>query len=1009
MGNVSGYMYDTAVAYIYKLKNVLPFIFTNEGTIKIPKKYLIDTQDGNYELIRYYNDVLEEQEEKDNDEQDENESYMSDEDIFYSAEDNYHDITLENDNSDNNDSDTESGIEDSGIETITDSFDNDDLLKEDCMRLNVNTYGELIYRLQTYLELNPSLEHEIYSLQIRYSLINNPNTVKTTEKRFLRNMRIRDMFNILTEEVNRLEEMYDVILVGDEDDDNVNRCLHCAFLTRFTPKFGKGDKNFNFVLTLDNELYSIIFPKTDCKCLITCVYNLLGKQKSDRFFKNTCFKNKSFEEMKSLIKDYLDVDVVISQNIETLKYDLLNKNPKLITLYSKDCHVGYMIKGTEDYVESKRKPEFPSFRNTDDIVRLGYDCEYPYKKINGEFVPQKSNLVTAAIKANNYINQKVYKNFTEFLMFIEMLALSLGKDIYCYAHNAQKVENPFILQEIVKMKNLETYEIKNFSGNKIKSYSYQISKTVDDKVIYYRIYFIDTLCYVKNTLEECVKMFDLTTTKGHVDMPKNLTKEEKNNWFFNKKWSYKNSRDIQYCLNDAIIVLELVEKFNDMAKLIFKNQIEKIYTDVNSTLTAKLKRYFNVNDMWLLNRVSMPSILREIYHNLYPKLLNTSEDASLFKTTYYGGRNECDFIGKSDPNYFVYTIDINSSYPYQMLKGFAGKYLGNHLTILGAAYRKITIQNILDNAKVENRRWMAYIVLKYKKAMERPLLAVNMKGKLIFPNIMNYRLVPIWDVEYEAIKDNLDIKSIEYVGFFEECNFKKEMTNLMKIKTKTTDKALKSFSKITLASIYGILGMDCYRPAKQLRKKNSELICNSTDYIIAEGFDDYEWLMNKKFTKVNSAFQSASCITAQARLHLWQMGNFLSDQGFKLYYRDTDSQMFGVHKDISFDQIKEILKDYLHPTEIGKWDIEKHDQIHVFTNKVYYYVDGDDVTIKFKGLPDNDEIDFKKISKGCEFEVTGTKVNKRLEVEIYKYIKKFSLNYNKGTVLENGDVIPYEI
>lgn len=42
------------------------------------------------------------------------------------------------------------------------------------------------------------------------------------------------------------------------------------------------------------------------------------------------FKNKSYNEMCVLIKSKLNYDIKIAQNIETFKYDLLNRKPRTL-------------------------------------------------------------------------------------------------------------------------------------------------------------------------------------------------------------------------------------------------------------------------------------------------------------------------------------------------------------------------------------------------------------------------------------------------------------------------------------------------------------------------------------------------------------------------------------------------------------------------------------------------------------------------------------------------------
>lgn len=874
---------------------------------------------------------------------------------------------------------------------------------ENVRRLNVRSYDELLERLELILKLNPEYEYRYFSLRINYRLLGQQDDIfRVTDERRFQNMRIRDMIHELTREIHELEERYHVILVerddSEEDEEEITKNLSYAILTEMTPSFGKGNKNFNFVFSLDNELWSVIFPSTRCKCLIECVYNHLGKSKSDRFFKNTSFKDMKYDTMLDLIRNNLKIEVLISQTLDTLKFDIRNRTENSILLFGRDGHVGYIIKGLEEFESVPKSPSLPNFALKSRCVLVGYDCEYSYDKLDGEYFPVKSNLICAVVNDGKSTYDLSFKSFNKYIIYLEELAFSTKSDVYCYAHNAQKVENAFVLQEIVRMKNMRKTVVYNFNGNKIKSYSYHIRQTVKrpkqkDEIILRKISFIDTLCYVKESLDNISRMFNLTTSKGHKEWPEFKTKEEKDEWYFNKKWSIKNKNDVEYCTNDARIALELVLKLDGFVKEIFEREIVQIYTGTEYTRSL----------IWTLNKSSMASVCRSIFHNIYPEILNTSEDASVFKTMYYGGRNECFYIGTSFGDKVVHTIDINSAYPFEMQKGFAGEYMGDAKKLLNLNYPDV--ETVVEFARENNFRWVSYMVLKYKTQMKFPLLAVFKNGKLLFPNIMTYNLVPIWDVEYEAIKGNLHIQRIEYVGFFNSCSFKDQIEKLAHIKMNTKDKAMRNFSKIIMNSIYGISGMDSYRPVKALVKRDAPIECISSDYYISEAFDDFNWIQYRQFTKVNASFQSASSITAQARLKLWNMLNFADQHGFIVLYCDTDSVMMMGDEDIS------VFSDFLHPTELGKWDIETHDMMRIFTNKVYYYKDGENLKIKFKGL-NSDKIKGLKESDfvfGNKFVVEGTKVTRQLTISLYKHLKEFSLNYTKGIVLKDGFIKPFDI
>lgn len=71
--------------------------------------------------------------------------------------------------------------------------------------------------------------------------------------------------------------------------------------------------------------------------------------------------------------------------------------------------------------------------------------------------------------------------------------------------------------------------------------------------------FIDTILYMDLPLSEIAKKFSTTVEKGHREWYENMDKDK---WYLNKKWNYKNKDDIEYCMNDCNILLEFILKYN---------------------------------------------------------------------------------------------------------------------------------------------------------------------------------------------------------------------------------------------------------------------------------------------------------------------------------------------------------------------------------------------------------------------------------------------------------------
>lgn len=884
-------------------------------------------------------------------------------------------------------------------------------------RIAVTNYEDLRDELERLLEINPEWEDKIFVLRIKYKLRSDNSliriTVETPEERRLQNVRLRDMINNLETEENRLEEMYGDMTDIDGNELNRNNLID-ATLVEVLGDFRGGFEAVK-IIEIDNKLYSVFYYNTRQKCLIDSVYNYLNLKKTDKLFKNIKYSKLSFTEIKSLIKKHFNLDVKISQDEKTLEYDFKNKKENEILLFAVDSHVGYLKEGIDESVFCERKnlksykTRIESLNNSykllDEIMIVSYDCEYEYL----EGVPQEPNLIVARFFILNVIDKTfTFKSFRNFVTYLEETVLKYKKETYCYAHNASKVETIFIVKELVRRKNYEELTFQNILGNMIKSYCNSfcyttINRRTKEKFKHHiKVHYFDTVNYVAGTLEEISKSFNLNTCKGHASWLENFTEEDKNSWYLNKKWDYKNKDDIEYTTNDVNIVFEFLLEFNkNLLKTHLKylenlyDDVEKIKTDKDELIERKYMKTENKSNVFLLSKPSLSGINRNILLSKHYRLLNTPYHAALYKLHYYGGRSEAFKIGTFNN---VIGKDINSAYPYVMNKlGVAGKilYFGYDISI------DDFYENIKKFKKGEKYLWSSVMLLKYKEDFKFPLIPVYKNGKLIFPNIKNYTIVNLWNFEYEAIKDKIKIKKCYTFSVFRKI-YIEEIEELYEIKKSAKDSVLRKCAKLNLNTLYGVSGMDNYRVQKKLLKeeKIKEVFRNHNSINVYEGFEDFKWVNYHQYCSLDSIFQMASSITARARFYLWENINKLYLMGCTILYCDTDSIYF-LDSCGNYENNKFVGK------ELGDWDEERYKEMRIFTIKAYSL----DEKPYFKGINKNDlkNINIEDIKPNATFKVKGNKVTKKLEIKIYEINKKFSLNYNKGVVDKDGNVTPLNI
>lgn len=828
---------------------------------------------------------------------------------------------------------------------------------------------ERLYDCATLLDLKETLEYRFeidpnddhfYDLNIRmHSEYEIPSESRYKTK-VIQQKTIEELIDYINDWIDELHEKY-----GDHREEK--EIIVDIFLKKRNPWYGKGKKH-NIYKIINNKMYHIKFENTINKCLIRAVMESIGKSKNCRDIENydTYYKGLDFQELKRKIELRHEVTIHITSSYKKLSKLMANKQNFEVILFSFNQHIGVV---REELPDVKPIPGgsiqdyYINVPNREDIIIGTYDSEWEWEKLEDSTLKNKEpNLICLIyeIEKNNKIS-KVFDNFGKFIRYVHQVISTNKKDMYLYSHNGKRVEHQFLIQEKIKwykrQNKVPDIKLQNIAGNSIKSFNWKFGKN--------SAHFLDTSLYMNMTLDSIAKSFKTSNTKGHKDLKEGMDKQL---FYETKKWDWKNKYDVEYCMNDALILFEFIISFNEMIIDIY--EFEKQY--------------------WVLSKASVSAIDKMFIFNLYPDIKNNSEQAFLFGESYLGGRNEIFYRGVVDvpEGYEIRSKDINSSYPYEMLKGVLGKYLGQ-------------LQNIPESP-VPGRRWMILCSITYKEEYVIPPLGIKQESKLIFPNIMkepNFRF--LFDHEYYELKDNLNITNICGIYEFEEVKFN-FIKHLFNIKSKIDKKdPMYSAIKVLINGCYGSLAMNLLRPFKEI-KANNDLEVLFEEFTIDKIDEELSWMMAKDLIDTPVCYQAAASITSQARMHLWSKIRELQNEKDvkQILYCDTDSIYFVCKKD--FVTAK--------GDEIGEWDEDVHQNMTILTCKGYIC----DNKITLKGMTRNDGrvLDTSKIlSDGLIYTNDAEWIinSKTGEIYLKSSTKYTSLQYNKGIVLNNGKVIPINL
>lgn len=394
---------------------------------------------------------------------------------------------------------------------------------------------------------------------------------------------------------------------------------------------------------------------------------------------------------------------------------------------------------------------------------------------------------------------------------------------------------------------------------------------------------------------------NLLNTNKKIEL--NHAKITKINWL-------ENIKDIkEYCINDSIIVHQLVSFFNKFFSSYIKN--------------------------WCVISCTLPSISYNIFKIKFNRYkvdlsLDVDNDRAL-RIGYFGGR--CEVFGNAVEDEMIYHFDFSGMYAQVMRDAYGyGKMIFH--------------ESINDTNKA------GFYFIEFYSNMDIPILPEKCltTGKLLFKNGFGSGLY--WHEEINLFKEFggiiLEIKYAiipQYVDHIFK-DFVDHFTDLRKKDIKNN-----TICKLIINSLYGRLGMGEIHDKteamnlseyRNFYKKNMESIIKES---IINDINIVKYSIKPK-SDVSSNVSLAMAITSKARIKLYRGFIAVINGGGRVLYSDTDSIFAAFRKNVDNTRMGEVY-----------WDTSKNDtkidKAFFAMPKAYALVINGKDLVKIKGVPRN--------------------------------------------------------
>lgn len=434
----------------------------------------------------------------------------------------------------------------------------------------------------------------------------------------------------------------------------------------------------------------------------------------------------------------------------------------------------------------------------------------------------------------------------------------------------------------------------------------------------------------------------------------------------------------------------------DFARVNEDEFIEYCRRDVEIIASAmmKLRDFLVDNDLGSFG-LSAAQIAFKIFrhrfmrHNIY--IHELPEATKLERDAYFGGRCECFKLGYVEGP--VYTLDVNSMYPYVM-RSFDFPVRLTHY-----ANREIplwTIERFLKDHCV-----IARVLIRTDKAV---FPKKSEKGKLIFPVGTFWTCLCTSSLKY-ALEHDLVLKVSEAAVYEKAPVFVDYVDFMYRQRLRWKQEGNKPFEmmgKIMLNSLYGKFGQ---RKIEQWIEDLNEDEDLPTFFVEVDGnVRIRNYRVGNKLIKVepteDKAFNAfvaiAAHVTDYARMRLWELMNKAGMEN--VYYCDTDSLF------VNEEGFKN-LSDEIDGNSLGKLKLEMVHEWVIFRGCKDYLTPSQE---KIKGVPKSGVRIKDDVFEYWQFRGFKTWIREGCPPNTYRkrVIKVLKREYDKGLVDDKGNITP---
>lgn len=442
--------------------------------------------------------------------------------------------------------------------------------------------------------------------------------------------------------------------------------------------------------------------------------------------------------------------------------------------------------------------------------------------------------------------------------------------------------------------------------------------------------------------------------------------------------------------------------------------------EILAEAVLRLVDYVNVNELGSIG-LTAPSLAMNAYRRRFMKheiyIHDNIECCQLERDSYFGGRVECFHVGEVFKKE-IYNLDVNSLYPSVMLNVFPNKLLGMK--------REATLEEL----KKYMRDYVC--IAKVKISSPSETFPCRFEDKLCFTKgtFITTLAQPELERAFRGgfVKDCFEFAYYEYAFLFKE--YVKFFWKERQEYKKQGNKIAETFTKLLLNSLYGKFGQNGYSwvdlsldtlekfyqayrvefPKDIYNEHNIVPLCEPVNKVMMKGLKNpvpFRAIAGKTQIKFpiqehHESFPAvASFVTSYARERLNDLISIAGPDN--VLYCDTDS-LFVLKE--GYNKLKK--QDEINNLELGKLKlVEISKYLRIYGLKDYIF--GDKVVMK--GIrSDAIKIDDDLFLQN-QFEGLKSVLNRggQAYIDISWITKQNHREYNKGTILRDGRVVPLNL